>query len=235
METNIIKNYKPKFSASIVCMNQTEIGSTIRDIENFEKNYNKTIIDSWHVDLMDGMFVPRIGLAPEIIRDIRKISDKPIEVHCMLSNVDEYLDLFAKYGASIISFHYEGNNSILKTIGKIKELKMSPWVVYNVHTLINPMLQPYVDGVEFMSINPGVLGSPVYLDAIYTKLSIGTKFANRQEPIYAIDGGVRWNSIDHLLEKKIEYMVAGSGVLFNADGLYNNLNKLLKIKEKYNG
>lgn len=235
METNIIKNYKPKFSASIVCMNQTEIGSTIRDIENFEKNYNKIIIDSWHVDLMDGMFVPRIGLAPEIIRDIRKISDKPIEVHCMLSNVDEYLELFAKYGASIISFHYEGNNSVLKTIGKIKELKMSPWVVYNVHTLINPMLQPYVDGVEFMSINPGVLGSPIYLDAVYTKLSIGTTFANKQEPIYAIDGGVRWESINHLLEKKIEYMVAGSGVLFNADGLYNNLNKLLKIKEKYNG
>lgn len=227
----------PKFSASIICMDQCSIKDSIQKIEQYEKEKGIQIIDTWHVDLMDGHFVPRIGLAPEIIRDIKKISNKPIEVHCMLSDVEPYLELFAEYGADIISFHYEGHNNIVRTVDKIHKLNMKAWIIYNLQTPINPYVSTIVDGIEFMSINPGVLGSSTHIDIVVNKIKNikgfyggGVKIHNE----YAIDGGVRWNTIDNLIYNKLMYMVAGSGVLFNNDSIENNLDKLLSYKIKYN-
>lgn len=228
-----MNNTPLEFSASVICMDQTNIKDTIYNILEVENNKGTQIIDSWHIDLMDGIFVPRLGLAPEIIRDIKKISNKPIEVHCMLKNVEPYLELLADYGADIISFHYEGNNNVFRTIDKIKKLNMKPWVVYNLQTKVNELLTPFVDGIEYMSINPGVLGSKTYLDVVINKNNWKTNISG-YSPKLAIDGGVRWNTIDNLYDHEISYMVAGSGILFNNDGIENNLEKILTFKNKYN-
>lgn len=228
-----MNNTPLEFSASVICMDQTNIKDTISNILEVENNKGTQIIDSWHIDLMDGIFVPRLGLAPEIIRDIKKISNKPIEVHCMLKNVEPYLELFADYGADIISFHYEGNDNVFRTIDKIKKLNMKPWVVYNLQTKVNELLTPFVDGIEYMSINPGVLGSKTYLDVVINKNNWKTNISGYY-PKLAIDGGVRWNTIDNLYDHEISYMVAGSGILFNNDGIENNLERILTFKNKYN-
>lgn len=228
-----MNNTPLEFSASVICMDQTNIKDTISNILEVENNKGTQIIDSWHIDLMDGIFVPRLGLAPEIIRDIKKISNKPIEVHCMLKNVEPYLELLADYGADIISFHYEGNDNVFRTIDKIKKLSMKPWVVYNLQTKVNALLTPFVDGIEYMSINPGVLGSKTYLNVVINKNNWKTNIIG-YSPKLAIDGGVRWNTIDTLYNNNISYMVAGSGILFNNDGIENNLERILTFKNKHN-
>lgn len=228
-----MNNTPLEFSASVICMDQTNIKDTISNILEVENNKGTQIIDSWHIDLMDGIFVPRLGLAPEIIRDIKKISNKPIEVHCMLKNVEPYLELLADYGADIISFHYEGNDNVFRTIDKIKKLNMKPWIVYNLQTKVNELLTPFVDGIEYMSINPGVLGSKTYLNVVINKNNWKTNISGYY-PKLAIDGGVRWTTIDALYGNNISYMVAGSGILFNNDGIENNLERILTFKNKYN-
>lgn len=213
-----------EFSASIVCMDPLKIGEQVLVVNDD--------IDAYHFDFMDGIFVGRYGVYPEQIKSVRKLTDKTIEAHMMVQDPNPYLEILKDYGTDIVSFHYENNNSVFKTLDMIKNLGMKASLVLNLHTSVESIkhLIPYLDMIELMAINPGVLGSNQYMNIVYNK-SMEIRRLNNKLKI-AVDGGVRWNTINDLFLNFVSYQVAGSGILFNSTPIEDNLKVIRNIKEQ---
>jgi len=174
-----------------------------------------------HVDVMDGRFVPNITIGPLVVKAIRPVTDKPLDVHLMIVEPEKYVADFAQAGADIISVHAEHNASphLHCTLSQIKELGKQAGVVLNPSTpltLIEYVLE-LCDLILIMSVNPG-FGGQSFIPGIVPKIRQLRQMCDQRglDPWIEVDGGLKGENTWQVLEAGANAIVAGSAV-FKAD------------------
>ncbi len=186
-----------------------------RDIEMI----NNSQADWFHIDIMDGVFVPNISFGMPVLAAITKHSKKTIDVHLMIVDPDRYIKTFADLGASILSVHYEACPHLHRTLQAIKAERMKAGVAINPHTNID-LLEDLINDIDLvcvMSVNPG-FGGQSFIENTYSKVEKLKKLINRKKAntIIEIDGGVTNKNAKQLVEAGADVLVAGN-FIFKAE------------------
>lgn len=197
-----------QLAPSILSADFCRLGEEITAVE-------KAGADCIHVDVMDGNFVPNITIGPLVVKAVRQVTDKPLDVHLMIADADRYLEDFATAGADWITVHVEACPHLQRTVSRIKELGKRPGVVLNPATSLSSLdyILDDIDLVMLMSVNPGFGGQrflPSTLDKI-RGLRRRLDEEGRQVDI-EVDGGVALHTIAAIAAAGANVFVAGSAV-----------------------
>ncbi|WP_299162752.1 ribulose-phosphate 3-epimerase [uncultured Tenacibaculum sp.] len=198
-----------------------------RDVEMI----NNSKADWFHVDIMDGVFVPNISFGMPVLKAISKHANKTIDVHLMIVDPDRYIDTFADLGADILTVHYETCTHLHRTVQAIKAAGMKAGVALNPHTPI-AVLEDIIEDLDLvciMSVNPG-FGGQSFIENTYkkiTQLKHLIEFSNSECQI-EIDGGVTDKNANKLIEAGADVLVAGSFV-FKSDNPTETISNLKAI------
>jgi ribulose-phosphate 3-epimerase len=193
-----------------------DFGNLQRDMEML----NRSEADWIHFDVMDGVFVPNISYGFPILKAIKPLTEKVIDVHLMIVNPDHYIEEFAKAGASNITVHLEACTHLNRTIQAIKAAGCTAGVALNPHSPV-ALLEDIItdlDLVLIMSVNPG-FGGQKFIQNTYKKLYDLKELSKNRNPTLKIevDGGVSSQNCKELLEAGANVLVAGSSVFAAAD------------------
>lgn len=176
---------------------------------------NGSAADWFHLDVMDGMFVPNITFGMPVIKKMKKHAQKPFDVHLMINAPDRYLEDFADAGANILTVQYEACTHLHRTIQKIHELGMKAGVALNPHTPVSVLedITRDLDMVLIMSVNPG-FGGQSFIDNTYNKIRRFREMTKNldKRPMIEIDGGVTLHNASDLVQAGVDILVAGSTV-----------------------
>ena len=187
-----------------------------RDIEMI----NNSDADWFHIDIMDGVFVPNISFGMPVLRDIAKHATKTIDVHLMIVDPDRYISTFKNLGADILTVHYEACTHLHRTLQAIKAQGMKAGVALNPHTSIS-LLEDTIQDIDLvclMSVNPG-FGGQSFIENTYDKVIALKKLITRKgaNTIIEIDGGVTNKNATQLASAGADVLVAGSYVFKSED------------------
>jgi ribulose-phosphate 3-epimerase len=185
------------------------------NLENDIKMLNDSQADWLHVDVMDGVFVPNISFGQPVIKHIKKIAQKPLDVHLMIVEPDKFFEDYKNCGADIITVHYEACTHLHRSLSKIRQLGMKAGVVLNPHTPIC-VLEDIIDMCDLvllMSVNPG-FGGQSFIENTYNKIKTLKQLIERKNPncLIEIDGGVNTLNYKKLIEAGADVLVAGNAV-----------------------
>jgi len=182
-----------------------------RDIEMI----NKSEADWFHIDIMDGVFVPNISFGMPVLKAINKHAKKTIDVHLMIVNPDQYIQTFADLGSDILTVHYEACTHLHRTLQAIKAAGMKAGVALNPHTNINVLEDTIndIDMVCIMSVNPG-FGGQSFIENTYNKVEQLKALITKKgaTTLIEIDGGVTNKNAKQLVNAGADVLVAGSYV-----------------------
>ncbi|HLP10683.1 MAG TPA: ribulose-phosphate 3-epimerase [Flavobacteriales bacterium] len=176
---------------------------------------NSSQADWFHLDVMDGVFVPNISFGIPVIASMKKHAKKPFDVHLMIVQPERYIDDFKNCGADILTVHYEASTHLHRTLDAIKKAGMKAGVAINPHTPISALedIMPYMDLLCIMSVNPG-FGGQKFIESTYNKTRQARAMANSVNPKLhiEIDGGVTVQNYKQLIECGADVLVAGNTV-----------------------
>jgi len=205
----IFKNMKlPLVAPSLL---SADFGNLNRDIEML----NHSQADWIHFDVMDGVFVPNISFGFPVIKAVKKVAQKPLDVHLMIVQPERYLEAFKEAGAGILTVHYEACTHLHRTLQSIKVLGMKAGVSLNPHTpvhLLNEIIHD-IDLVLIMSVNPG-FGGQQFIEHSYTKIKTLKELIIKSgaPTLIEVDGGVTVANAPKLVASGVDVLVAGNTV-----------------------
>ncbi|MBS9524592.1 ribulose-phosphate 3-epimerase [Litoribacter ruber] len=208
------------------------LASDFANLQSEVEMLNDSQADYIHVDIMDGVFVPNISFGIPVTEAIKKHAKKPLDVHLMIVNPDQYLEAFQKAGAEIISVHVEACNHLHRTLQAIKDLGCKAGVAVNPHTSVD-VLEDVIQDLDLvciMSVNPG-FGGQKFIENTYKKVRKLKEMINRagSSTLIEIDGGVNQDNASKLFEAGADVLVAGSFV-FSANDPKGTIARLKEIR-----
>lgn len=195
-----------------------------RDVEMI----NNSDADWFHIDIMDGVFVPNISFGFPVMKAIKRHAKKPLDVHLMIDNPDQYIEDFASAGADILTVHFEACTHLHRTINAIREAGMKAGVAINPHTSVT-VLEEVLDSLDLvliMSVNPG-FGGQKFIESSIGKVAKLREMKTNLNPdlIIEVDGGVNLETGNRLVEAGASALVAGSFV-FKSEKPINTIKAL---------
>ena len=203
----------PLLAASMVCADPLHMEREIRLLE--EGN-----IDLLHFDVMDGIFVPRLGLGLELLKAVRQATRLPIDVHLMLSDAERYIPVFAEAGADIIVIHAEASIHLPRLLALIRRCGVRPGVALNPATPPNalPYILNDIDLVLLMMVNPGSYGEKVLPAAIRKIADVRRQLGEKTESVHILtDGNVNLDNGPDMIRSGATILVCGSSSIFNQE------------------
>ncbi|EKB55801.1 ribulose-phosphate 3-epimerase [Falseniella ignava] len=202
---------------SMMCANFDDLKSEVNKLD-------LAGVDIFHIDIMDGTFVPNFAMGIGDIEAVRRNTTKPLDVHLMVSNPGRYIDLFLNMGVDIIYVHPESDPYIVRTIQKIKQSGVKVGIALNPETSIESVqyLLPMVDIVLIMTVPPGFSGQK-YLNYIDEKIKYVAKYKAKHDFKIFVDGAISANKIKTLRKIGVDGFVLGTSALFNKEEDYSEL------------
>lgn len=209
---------------SVLAADFNHLGDAVEMINNSEA-------DMIHCDVMDGVFVPNISFGLPIVEHIHRIAKKPLDVHLMIVNPDQYIERFAEAGAASVTVHYEACIHLHRTVQLMKEFGLKASVCLNPHTpvdLLTDIIED-LDMVLLMSVNPG-FGGQKFIENSYRKVSQLKELILQKKcnTLIEVDGGVNLQVGENLYKEGADILVAGS-FIFNSDNPLNTIAAFKKL------
>jgi len=194
---------------------------------------NGSNADWFHVDVMDGRFVPNISFGMMIVKAMKKMAQKPLDVHLMIVEPEKYIEQFREAGADVITVHYEACPHLHRTIQQIKATGAKAGVALNPHTPISVLedIIEELDLVCLMSVNPGFGGQQfIYQTVPKVKKLKDLVIVRNTNTLIEIDGGVGLQNAEALLQAGADVLVAGSSI-FKAANPIDVINRMKGIEK----
>lgn len=197
----------PKIHPSILCANHGEIKTEV-------ENLTAAGVDCFHIDVMDGNFVPNFGCGTEIIKAVKNSTHLPLDIHLMIQNPAQHIDFFANLGANIISIHPEADHHAARTLSQIRNMGAVPGIAINPGTSIETIkeLLPLCGHVLAMTVNPGFAGQ-AFLDFTLAKLKVLGALAHEYGFSLCVDGNITVDKIAKLHPLGVTNYVMGTALL----------------------
>ena len=196
------------------------LAADFANLQQDSEMLNKSEADWFHIDIMDGVFVPNISFGMPVLKAIAKHATKPLDIHLMIVNPDQYIETFAELGSAVLTVHYEACDHLHRTLQKIKSCGMKAGVALNPHTPIAALesIIKDVDIVCLMSVNPG-FGGQSFIEETYAKVRALKALIQEKgsATLIEIDGGVTNKNAKQLIDAGADVLVAGSYVFGAAD------------------
>ena len=217
-----------KIAASLICSQPLSID---KDLDELIKG--KT--DYIHFDVMDGHFVSRYGLYPEILTALKQRTSIPVDVHMMVSNAEDYIQLYKDAGADYYNVHIESTNQIHRCITKIKNSGMKAGIAMNPATPFSSLdwIINDIEMVVLMAINPGIVGHKVIPSIIDKTKQLRQYAIEHGNPnlLIEIDGGVTFETAPKFIEAGADILVCGTGTIFRPqeDSISNKIQQLRNL------
>ena len=214
---------KIQISPSILSADFSQLGTEIKKLEEGGA-------DLIHVDVMDGHFVPNLTIGPPVIKNLRKYTKLPFDVHLMISSVHDYIENYANAGADIITIHPEATENLKESINLIKKFGKKVGVSLNPKTEIKTLIDEIhnIDLVLVMSVNPG-FGGQKFMPEVLDKIKELKKIKDEGKYHFDIevDGGINFSNSKIVLEAGADILVSGTTVFKENDGdIKTNIEKL---------
>ncbi|HGF8334020.1 TPA: ribulose-phosphate 3-epimerase, partial [Enterococcus faecium] len=190
-------------------------------------------VDFYHIDVMDGVFVPNFGLNIDFVKRVREITEKPLDVHLMVTDPSRYIDTFAEAGADMISIHAEATTNLQGDLARIQAHGLKAGVAINPATSLDVLEYVYdvTDYVVVMTVNPGFAGQK-FIPAIYDKIQeLSDQIKKRGLKIeIQVDGNIGENTIPKCKDNGATMYIGGSSAVYNSAGtLEENVKKTKQL------
>ena len=215
---------KIQISPSILSADFSQLGNEIKRLEEGGA-------DLIHVDVMDGHFVPNLTIGPPVIKNLRKFTNLPFDVHLMISPVHEYIENYAEAGADIITIHPEATENLKESINLIKKFGKKVGVSLNPKTEIKTIIDEIdsIDLILVMSVNPG-FGGQKFMPEVIDKIKKLKKIKDENNYKFSIevDGGINFSNSKIVLEAGADSLVSGTTIFKENNG--DNKSNIEKLK-----
>ncbi|MDP3461830.1 MAG: ribulose-phosphate 3-epimerase [Bacteroidales bacterium] len=204
---------KPLIAPSILSADFLRLGEEVDMINNSEADW-------FHLDIMDGVFVPNISFGIPVVKAISILAVKPLDVHLMIVQPERYINAFRDAGADILTIHYEASTHLHRSLQAIRQAGMKAGIVLNPHTPVN-VLESIVENADLiliMSVNPGFGGQEFIRQSLNKISDLKEMIIQRGlDTLIEVDGGVNRHNAKELIVAGADVLVAGNAIFKSAD------------------